>query len=74
MMTMLVGYEEILKEEKRSLSRQTQVLDFSKSSSGPLASPHILDIGDETRQGMVTMLAGYEEILKEEKRSLSRQT
>jgi hypothetical protein len=50
------------------------VLDFSKSSSGPLASPHVLDIGDETRQGMMTMLAGYEEILKEEKRSLSRQT
>jgi hypothetical protein len=47
-MRMLACYEEILKENKRPLSRQTSVLDFSKSSSGTLLSPPaMLDIGDD---------------------------
>jgi hypothetical protein len=46
---MLACYEEILKEEqKRSLSRQTLVLDFFMSSSGTCAIPPVLlDIGDD---------------------------
>jgi hypothetical protein len=48
-MTMLVCYEKVLKEEKkRSLSRQTSVLDFFKSSSGIRSStPVLLDSGDD---------------------------
>jgi hypothetical protein len=39
--------EEVLKEQKRSLSRQTSVLDFFKSSSGTHSSPPVLlGIGD----------------------------
>jgi len=36
---LLASYEEILKENKRPLSRQTSVLDFFKSSSVTLLSP-----------------------------------
>jgi hypothetical protein len=45
---MLACYEEILKENKRSLSRQTSVLDFFKSSTVTLLSPPAqLDSGDD---------------------------
>ena len=38
----LICYDEILKEKKRSFSRQTSVLDFLKSSSGTRVSPPVL--------------------------------
>jgi hypothetical protein len=45
---MLAFYENILKEKKRSLSHQTSMLDFFKSSSGTYASPSmLLDIGGD---------------------------
>jgi hypothetical protein len=31
------------------------VLDFSKSSSGPLASPHVLDVGDDEQDNLRTV-------------------
>jgi hypothetical protein len=44
-MKMRACYKSILKEKKRSLSRQTSMLDFFKSSSGTYASPSMfLDI------------------------------
>jgi len=44
---MLACYEEMLEEEV-SLSRQTSVSDFFKSSSGTCESPpELLDIGDD---------------------------
>jgi hypothetical protein len=47
-MRILAWYEEILQEKKKSLSSQTSVLDFFKSSTGTLAlSPVLLDIGDD---------------------------
>jgi hypothetical protein len=46
-MRLLAWYEEIL-QEKKSLRRQTSVLDSFKSSSGTLASsPVLLNIGDD---------------------------
>jgi hypothetical protein len=39
---MLACYEEILKEKKMSLSRQSSVLDFFRSYSGSRASPPVL--------------------------------
>jgi hypothetical protein len=41
-MGMLACYENILKEKKKSLSRQTSMLDFYKSPSGTCASPSVL--------------------------------
>jgi hypothetical protein len=41
-MRMLACYENVLKAKKRSLSHQTSVLDFFKSSSGPCTSPPLL--------------------------------
>jgi hypothetical protein len=41
-MRMLACYEEVLKEKKRSLSRQSSVLDFFKSHSETHASPLVL--------------------------------
>jgi len=47
-MRLLACYEEILKENKRSLSRQTSVLDFFKSSTVTLLPPPAqLDSGDD---------------------------
>jgi hypothetical protein len=46
-MWILAWYEEILQEKKKSLSSQTSVLDFFKSSSGTLALSPVLDIGDD---------------------------
>ena len=44
---MLACYEGMLEEEEVSLSRQTSVSDFFKSSSGTCVSPpELLDIGD----------------------------
>lgn len=45
---MLACFEEILKEEKRSLCRQTSVLDFLKSSEGTRTAPCVaLDVGED---------------------------
>jgi hypothetical protein len=56
LMRMNACCEEILKEKKRSLSRQTSVLDFLKSSSGTRASPPVLlDIGSYDRDDAPTV-------------------
>jgi hypothetical protein len=58
----LVGYEEILKENQKLLSGQTSLIDLFRSPSGTRVSP------------IVRVFVGYEEILKENKRFLSGQT
>jgi hypothetical protein len=51
----LACYEEILEEEV-SLSRQTSVSDFSKSSSGTCAlPPELLDIGNNCPDDLTTV-------------------
>jgi hypothetical protein len=53
--------EKILKEKKRSLSRQTSVLDFFKPYSVNRASPPVLlDIGDDAPDDLPTV---QEEVL-----------
>jgi hypothetical protein len=47
-MWMFVWYEKILEEKKKSLSHDSSMLDFFKSSSGtPTSSPVLLEIGDD---------------------------
>jgi len=53
---MITCYDEILKEKKRSLSCQTSVLDFFKSSSGTCVSPPVLlDNKDERVHDRVSL-------------------
>jgi hypothetical protein len=53
---MLAWCEEMLKEKKRSLSRQTSMLDFFKEYSETRASPLLfLDIGDDNPDDTPTL-------------------
>jgi hypothetical protein len=52
----LAGYEEILKENKRSFSGQNSLFDFFKSPSGTLASPPVLlDTGNDDHDDLPTV-------------------
>ena len=55
-MRMLACCEEMLEEKKRSLSRQTSVLDFCKEYSETRASPLLfVDLGDDNPDDTPTL-------------------
>jgi hypothetical protein len=54
--TVLAGYQEILKEKKRFLSGQTSLLNFFRPSLGTRASlPILLDHGDDDKDDLPTV-------------------
>jgi hypothetical protein len=54
----MLAFNEILKKEKRSLSRHTSVLDLFESHSDTRASPHApLDTGDDNPNDTPTFQA-----------------